>query len=235
MLILKQLRRKKNISQSDLADAIGVSLRTVQIYEKKNANIPIKNLNKIASYFEVGIDQLYAKEVNESAAIYGKSSPYSKKGITVSALDAGKYLLSVPLVMINEQAEYIEKCGRQEFLSTLSKVSFVIDQISVTHYLAFEISNNSMNNGLSNGIPQNAIVLGKQVPINEFSKNITDSKSFWVIVHKNGIMCKEITQYEAKERTLTCHSLNSSPEYLDFEISLDDVKELFEIVKKQVG
>lgn len=235
MLILKQLRRKKNISQTDLANALGLSLRTIQLYEKQNANIPIKNLTKIADYFEMGIDQLYAKEVNESDAKYGKSNVESKKGHSIRKMAPGKYLLTIPLVMAKEQIDYCNHIENQEFINNLVRISFMIEQVSIARYMAFEISNNSMHNGLVNGIPQMSIVLGKQVSKREMIKKINTENTYWVIVYEGTIMCKKITAYNKKANTITCHSLNDSPEYPDFEVPLGEVKEFFEILKKQVS
>jgi len=235
MFVLKQLRRKKNVNQSDLAKAIGLSLRTIQLYEKKDANIPRKNLTKIAQYFEVSIAQLYAQEVNEHDIIYEASTKDSKKGHEIRKIDAGKYLVTVPLVTIKNQNQYLQEYDNQEFIHALIKIGFVVERVSVKTYIAFEISNNAMNNGKVNSMPQKTVVLGKQFSVKEFKNKSSDRADLYcIIVHKEGIMCKEILSYDTKKGTIICHSLNTSPEYPDFEIALDDVKQVFEIIKKQV-
>ncbi|MEL6916092.1 MAG: helix-turn-helix domain-containing protein [Bacteroidota bacterium] len=235
MFILKQLRRKKNISQTDLAHAIGVSLRTIQLYERKDANIPNKNLTKIAQYFDVTISQLYAGEVNETDIIYDKQSGSSAKSHEIRKLGPGKYLLSAPLITLKEKEGYIKNYGASTFLDTRSKVGFVVDQVSVAHYTAFEISNNSMDNGQVNGIPQKAIVLGKLVKKKELKRKLRDFVgAYWIIVYRESIMCKEILAYDKKNGTILCHSLNDSPEFPDFELRLEEIKQLFMIIKKQV-
>lgn len=234
MLIIKHLRRKKNMSQTDLANAIDVSLRTIQLYEKKNANIPIKNLTKIAQHFEMGIDQLFAREVNESDINYRKSNRLKKKGHRISKLAPGKYLVEAPLIITKRQMEYIEKQGSDEFLNTLLRVGFVVEQVSVSDYLAFEISNSSMDNGLVTGIPAKAVVLGKQTSKMEVAKRTNESNINWVIVHEDSVMCKKIAAYDKKNEVITCHSLNKSPEFPDFELKVDDIKAFFRIIKKQV-
>lgn len=233
MLIIKQLRRKKNMSQTNLANSIGVSLRTIQLYEKKNANIPIKNLTKIANHFDIGIDQLYANEVNESGTNYDKKKKLLK-GHRISKLGPGKYLLEAPLITDKLQMNFIEKHGNNVFINSLPSIGFVLDQVSVASYLAFEISNASMDNGLINGIPKKAIVLCKQIAKKEVMKRAHDSNAKWVIVHKNSVMCKEITHYNRKNGIVTCHSLNNSPEFPDFVINLEEVKAFYMIIKKQI-
>jgi len=234
MLILKQLRRKKNISQSDLASIIGVSLRTIQLYEKKDANIPIKNLNKIADYFETGIDRLYAQEINEPNVTYDAKNLDPKKSHVINKLAAGKYLVAAPLVLREEQTNFSNNLKDIKILNGLPKVSFVVKQVSVGNYMAFEVPNSSMSNDLINGIPQRSIVLGKQVSKTNLAKKIKEEHSSWILVCKNTVMCKEIKVYNKKAESITCHSLNKSPEYPDFELPIDEVLAFFQIIKKQV-
>lgn len=236
MLIIKQLRRKKNVSQTNLANVIGVSLRTIQLYEKKDANIPIKNLTKIAQYFDMSIGQLYSQEVNEKDGAYDQQIVTSKKGHNITKLAPGKYLLSAPLITKKEEKRYADNHDSLIFLDKLAKVGFVVEQVSVARYIAFEISNDSMDNGELDGLPEGTIVLGKQVSKKDFKIKVreTDSQT-WILVYKARVMCKEITDYNRKEGTITCHSLNGSPEYPDFEIAFDQVRQFFTILKRQVN
>ncbi len=233
MFTLKLLRRKKNISQTELANAIEVSLRTIQLYEKKNANIPMKNLTKIADFFQVSISELYAAEVNEEDVSYTKSS--KEQSHTITKLEAGKYLLATPLIISFKQDEYVQKYDNTHFLKHTPKVGFVVDKVSVSNYVSFEITNNSMYNGTINSLPIKTIVLGKQITIKNFTKiYVNNIKSFWVIVLENGVMCKQISAFNKKEKSVTCHSLNESPEYPDFDIELNKIKQLFLVIKKQI-
>ena len=59
MIIIKQLRKQRKISQTVLANEIGVSLRTIQHYEKGDIDIPMRKLQKIARFFEVSISDMF--------------------------------------------------------------------------------------------------------------------------------------------------------------------------------
>lgn len=234
MLILKQLRRKKSITQSQLAETIGVSLRTIQIYEKENANIPRKRLDRIAAYFELRIDELYAREVNESDVIYEKEDANLKKAHTIQKLEPGKYLLSAPLIMGKGQLDFMKRIDDKTYLSNLPRIGFMVEQVAVGNYLAFEVTNNAMDNGLGNALPQKSIVLGKLISPKQVVKQIERENSYWVLVYGNSIMCKEITHYDKASKAIRCHSLNNSPEYSDFEVPIADVVAFYKIIKKQV-
>ena len=236
MFILKQLRRKKNISQSKLAGVIGVSLRTIQLYEKKDANIPIKNLTKIAQYFDLSIAELYSHErVNELGAKYESKPKLVRKGHTITKLAPGKYLVSAPLLMAMHHRKYIDGFDDDVFIATLPKISYIIDQVSVGKYMAFEIANDSMDDGTIGGLPNKSVVLGKLVPTSKLAATVRDDpRALWLIIHLESVMCKKITAFDKKNNTLTCHSLNNSPEYSEFELKIDEVKEFYKVIKRQV-
>lgn len=235
MYILKQLRRKKNISQTDLAREIGVSLRTIQLYERKDANIPIKNLTKIAEYFEMTIAELYLHEVNDIGENYIRKQPFTKHGSIFYPLDHGKYLIMAPLVLMEHYDGYIENIKEQYDKNHPFQAGFVIDFLEDEIYTAFEITGDSMDNDSVHAIPNKAIVLGLEIHKKAFTKGDT---TLWnkpyVLVCEDRIICKQITGFNREHETLHCHNLNSSPEYQDFELPLDEVLQVFRIVKKQL-
>jgi len=233
MFVLKQLRRKKKINQTDLARAIGVSLRTIQLYEKKNANIPIKNLTRIADYFDVSIAELYSHEVNEDREIYEVNSGTSDRSFSTKKIDAKKWVVSAPLVTSKKFPDYCDTMENQDFLRNLPILSFVVENVESGAYIAFEIIGNSMENGTTESIPNGSIVLGKEVSIEDLEVHGKFKSVKAIIVYGTNILCKEIIKYDLRQRSITCHSLNTSPEYADFEIPVSQVKQLFEVVKKQ--
>ncbi len=233
MFILKQLRRKKNINQTDLALAIGVSLRTIQLYEKKDANIPIKNLTKIAQYFDVTIAELYSHEVNEDAQGYGDRTG-GQKGTETRLIGHGKILMDVPLLLEADEQAYLTNVAKNEgFVNQLPRMSFVLRQEEEAHHMAFEVAGRSMDNGTLSGVPMNALVLGKEITLEALQQMVTEN-SIYIIVHSDGILCKAIQAVNKETKTIHCHSYNKSPEYVNFSIEFGKVLQLFEVVKKQI-
>ena len=55
---LKDLKTKNNVSQTDIANAVGLSLRGYQRYERGERKPDSDTLIKLASYFQVSIDYL---------------------------------------------------------------------------------------------------------------------------------------------------------------------------------
>ncbi|MFS4492831.1 XRE family transcriptional regulator [Maribacter sp. 2308TA10-17] len=232
MFVLKQLRRKKRINQTDLANAIGVSLRTIQLYEKKNANIPIKNLTKIAEYFEVTIAELYSQEVNEEEVVYG--SKFQNSTYLIKPIGTKKNIISIPLVTSENYSQYCREFQNEDFLSKLPVISFMIKDAVQGNLMAFEIVGSSMENDRIDGILNGSIVLGKEVPLENLTLNEKYKNSKAVIIYGESILCKELVRHDEKNETITCHSLNTSPEYADFEIPLNQIKQFFKVIKKQM-
>jgi len=57
-LKIKELRAKKNISQQELSDLIGVKRQYISQIETGDYNVTIDTLNKIANAFEINISDL---------------------------------------------------------------------------------------------------------------------------------------------------------------------------------
>ncbi|WP_256846883.1 helix-turn-helix domain-containing protein [Paenibacillus sp. Pae108] len=61
--ILRELRTKRNISQPELADALGINNRvSISNYENGKAEPKYEDLLKIAEYFNVTVDYLLGRE-----------------------------------------------------------------------------------------------------------------------------------------------------------------------------
>ncbi len=231
MRTIKQLRRSMGISQTQLAEVVGVSLRTIQNYEKKDANISTKNLSKIATYFDISITELYLQEENET---YTEKKAFIKHGCTFYPMDNAKHFVRVPLVLIERQKNYIESLAESRLGNSPFKTGFVIDFLDDDPHKAFEVSGDSMNDGSINAIPNKAIVLGIKVKLGAFSReNHLILNKTYVLVCKDRIICKKVADFNASQKTLRCQNLNTSPEYQDFDLSIEDVLEIFRVVKKQ--
>lgn len=236
MRVIKHLREKKRISQAKLADEIDVSPRTIQLYERENANIPIKNLTKIAEYFELSIAELYLQEFNDFRRVYNtKKQSFTKFGSVFYPLDYGKFLVMAPLILMEEHERYTKNISNGKAEKNIFQIGFVIDSAEETTHRAFEISGDSMNDNSIHGIPNKSIVLGLDQNKEDFT---SADNPLWnqayILVCKDRIMCKQITGFDPKKACIQCHNLNPSPEYQDFELALKDVLQIFKIVKKQI-
>lgn len=235
MYIIRQLRQKKGVNQSHLADAIGVSLRTIQNYERKDASIPSKNLAKIATYFDLTIAELYQRQLSENGEPYSKTKSFTKHGCVFYPMEHGKYHVVTPLVSVERQKNYIESLAESRLGNSPYKTAFIIDFLEDGPHKAFEVSGDSMNDGSIDAIPNKSIVLGIKTKKENFAiEGALMSKEPYVLVCKDRIICKEVASFDASNKTIRCQNLNQSPEYQDFDLAITDVLEVVRIFKKQL-
>jgi len=98
---IKELRNKRGISQTELAQAIGTTKRTVYAIEVENADIHLSLANKLAAYFGCSIDDLFITG-NSGNTITDKATWY------VHVVDHTAEALGKP---IWETAKMMERSG----------------------------------------------------------------------------------------------------------------------------
>lgn len=59
---LKELRKEKGLTQQNMADMMGITMRNYQRYEYGDINVPATTLNFFADYFGVTTDYLLGRE-----------------------------------------------------------------------------------------------------------------------------------------------------------------------------
>lgn len=233
MLEVKKIRKKLNLTQGALADKLGVNRRTVQKWESGESKM---SGNAVLKIQELEIKN-ELKGVNDIEVKEPLSYIKTKAGLVYEELKSGKYLLSAPLVPIKAHASYISEFQDIEFISELENTTWIVDTLGRGNYRAFEVMNDSMDDDSKRSFPDGSYVLGR-----ELQKHLWRNKLhiggvrgfyYWVIVHKQTIMIKEIVSHNVEKGIITCHSLNDSPEYQDFDLHLSDVIELYNIIKKQ--
>ena len=67
---LKALRKSRGASQQNMADMLGVSLRTYQFYERGEYEPNIAYLCSLADYFQVSLDYLVGRSERVEIAIH---------------------------------------------------------------------------------------------------------------------------------------------------------------------
>lgn len=86
--IIKQLRKDKNITQADLAKAVGVTTSSIGMYETEVRNPSYEVIVKLANYFDVTTDYLLNNSKKED--LMNNSNKQSKKIDTIAAHLEGK-------------------------------------------------------------------------------------------------------------------------------------------------
>lgn len=138
--------------------------------------------------------------------------------------------VKVPLVPIRAKAGYLVGYGDDVYIQTLPTVPVITDRTFHGKYRCFEVEGDSMDDGSRNAICDRDIILGREVSRQLWTCKLHYKDWLFVIVHQEGILVKQIVAHNVEEGTITCHSLN--PLYGDdFEIRLDEVAELYNVIK----
>lgn len=76
---LRQLRQNANLTQSQLAESLGIAFSTVSMYERGEREPDFEMLETIADHFNVSMDFLYGKK---TTLLANNLTPHENKVIT---------------------------------------------------------------------------------------------------------------------------------------------------------
>ena len=141
-------------------------------------------------------------------------------------------VMMVPLVSQYAHAGYMSGFADSEYMDSLPKVPFPMDEEHHGEYVCFEVRGDSMDDGMRHSYAQGDIVLCRNVDKLYWMKKLHyNAWNAFVIVHKEGIVLKQIVAHDVERGIITVHSFN--PYYEDFDIDLRDVYQILNVVKTQ--
>ncbi|NDV58941.1 S24 family peptidase [Bacteroides sp. 519] len=158
----------------------------------------------------------------------------TKNGMKYYAQGGGKYILRVPLVPYDAYARFEHEGSLELDRDEWEEVDFEVDVIGRGNYMAFKVRGDSMDDGTRKSFAQGEIVLVRELERIFWRDELRLKRyPYWVIAFGNSILLKQITEQDLETGDIICHSLNSSPEYRDFTVNLDEVQLLGNVIKKK--
>lgn len=133
MLNFKELRKKKNYTQKEFSELIGVSLRALSNYENGNTDISLKKVQEIADILEVDFFDLFEKKkidiykVEEPTETYGKTEKIELDLLLKnnSLLKEQNQLQEELITMLKDKLQYTEEklqqCEQDKNISQVTK------------------------------------------------------------------------------------------------------------------
>lgn len=234
---LKYLIEKEGVTAYRIWKDTSITKGTIANYIEGKTNPNKSNISILANYFNVTEKWLLKGEGNmdRSDGIKGEA-PYliTKSGVKYYEMSNGKYRMRVPFVPVKAYAKYIDEYRDAEFLGgEFEEFDFIVDKIGLGRYFAFEIKGDSMDDYTKRSLSDGDIVLARELSKEHWRNKLhTDNFPNWIIVLDNTILCKQIAEQNTEKGYIVCRSLNPSPEYTDFEIKLDKVYQLCNIVQR---
>lgn len=234
-LDIKENRKKLKLTQEELAKLLGVSKRTVINYEKGEVIPETKSelLRKIFSESENEIPRK-VKYINDVVVLNTDEEIEvfrNKNGINFYLYPDDSIKIEVPVLPFEAYASSQIECYFDENYTNkeFNKINFSVDRIGKGVYLGFKTKNDSMNGGGLYDTPSGAEVLGREI-----------GRHLWLSLHKNdygfilmtksSILHKDITSYNSDTGMFTLHSRN--PLESDFEMSINDIYRIFNVIKR---
>lgn len=141
-----------------------------------------------------------------------------------------KTIMHVPLVNKYAYAGYLSGFGDAEYIHSLPAVPMIADREGRGTYMAFEVKGDSMDDGTSRSYENGDIVICRMIAQHHWANKLHIDKYDFVVVHRTaGILLKRIVRHNTAQGLITLHSLN--PLYEDLTVSLDEVAQLFNVIR----
>lgn len=240
--LLSHLKKSKNAVGVSIGDKNGMRLTHVvsgrnEISEKLAADIVETYPNISYDWLLNGQGEMFKKDYpiqsNVTQIISEPETNYkTKNGSQFFELKNGKFRITVKKIPVKAFASYLSDFQNVEFLEEMEDVSFTVDKLKKGNYLCFEVEEDSMNGGGINDTPDGAELLCRELERQYWKDGFKGAKYGWVIVHNKTVVFKDLVDFDNKTGDITCRSRSGLPQHPDFRINLDDVLQIFKVIKR---
>lgn len=202
---MRKLRKQLKLTQDQFAAKLEIKRSLLGAYEEGRAEPKLELLQKIAAVFNVSVDDLIGKDLDEGALVSPMSLSKGKEVLVVTSDLNGKD--NIELVPLKAAAGYLNGYADTEFVKELPK--FQLPILKQGTYRAFEISGDSML-----PILPGTIVIGEYV---EDIRKIKSGKTYIVVSQREGVVYKRVFNYleESGKLFLVSDNRHYSPYQLD--------------------
>jgi len=210
---LKYLRKKKSITQQQLADILGIKRSLVGAYEEYRAEPKYDLLKKMANYFALSMDELVNDTIDDR---WRPKTTADKSSIRVLSITVDKDdNENIQLVPVKASAGYLNGYADPEYIEELPR--FNLPMFSDGTYRAFELKGDSML-----PLESGTIVVGQYV---DDWKNLKLGETYVVVSRSEGVVYKRLTNRIHPVKGLKLVSDNT--EYEPYYIPQDDILEIW--------
>ncbi len=210
---IKFLRKKKGLTQQQFADELGIKRSLIGAYEEERADPKYDLLKKIATYFDISIDDFINESIDENWLPGSKNAQTNIRVLSISVdKDENE---NIELVPLKASAGYLNGYADPEYVAQLPK--FYLPMFKQGTFRAFEIKGDSM-------LP----LVSGTIIIAEYLENWIDVKQneTYIIISKNdGVVYKRIGNKFKESKKLKLVSDN--PVYEPYEVGGEDILEIW--------
>jgi transcriptional regulator with XRE-family HTH domain len=216
---IQYLRKKKGLTQEQLAHKIGINRSAIGAYEENRAEPRLKVLQSLAFYFNVSLDALVNQTPETiSDASHAANAPLRILPITI---DRATDRELIPLVPVKAAAGYLNGYGDIDFIEQLPQFQMPFTELAAERsYRIFQTRGDSML-----PVPHGAYVICRYI---EDWKQIKNGRCYVLITQTEGVVYKRVYADGAGENSLTL--LSDNREYSPYIVPLKEVREIWEAV-----
>ncbi|MCK6616687.1 MAG: LexA family transcriptional regulator [Cyclobacteriaceae bacterium] len=210
---LKFLRGRQGLTQKQLAEKLKLNQPVIGAYEEGRALPPLPALQKLATLFQVSLDDLANTDLSKPGHLFKQASS-SKEVLAITVDRTGRE--NVELVSQKAAAGYLNGYQDPEYISELPKIQLpVLPQNRTVR--AFEIKGDSML-----PVPSGSIVFGEYI---EKIAQVKNGKAYVLVTQGEGIVFKRVFFLDNQPDKLLLVSDNKT--YQPYFIALSDVREVW--------
>ncbi|MGB5981090.1 MAG: hypothetical protein WBG46_02995 [Nonlabens sp.] len=224
-VVLKQLNLRFPVAE--ISRSTGEAKGNISSFINNKKPVSDNFIQKVVKSFNLDLSQL---ERSLEASERNVVTP--KNGLTFKEMENGQYTVAVPLIPFEAHAQYLSETDDVHYLEDYEEVTFIVDQVGHGHYKAFSVKGDSMDGGSIMDTADGAIVLARELLRTHWKDGFRSTDYGWIIITQHNILFKDILDYDLEQGIITCHSRNPSPEYSDFELSLDEIHQIFKVIKR---
>lgn len=212
-----------------------INLLKLDDFEKESDQFKAKSILDVIKAPEEAYNFILPKSTKSNARDIGHHLDEDIES-DITEISPGYYLLTTELVPVQAQAGYLAGYQDQEFIETLPKYRTTVSRYARGKYRHFEASGDSMDNGdIREAIPDGTILMCREIKHDLWSSKLHTHKwPNYIFVHRTeGVIVKQIAHQDLTNGVLVLHSLNPNKDkYPDFEVNLDDILEIYNVVKR---
>ncbi len=219
-------RESKSLTQAELAKSLHVGRSTIAQIEAGNANITIKMLQELVTIYNIDLNDFLTNDAINVPLKYELNNHLNTVSEPSPTYLTREDTMQVRVVEEYAYAGYTHGFRDKEFIDHLPVRE--TKKRDGGNYLFFKIVGDSMDYDGRKCINSGDELLTKELPTSFWKYKLHIPKVF-IIVHKDGILCKEIIDHDVDKGIVTCHSFN--PKIKDFKLNLKDVSQLWYMVE----
>ncbi len=218
---IKFLRKKKNLTQQQFADILGIKRSMVGAYEEDRASPKMDNTKQIANYFGITVDELVSEKItdkwiDEKEKLQAKENEIKAGNLRILSITVDKDdNENIELVPVKASAGYVNGYSDPEFVKELPK--FHLPMLKGGTFRAFEIKGDSML-----PIQPGSIVVGEYL---DDWKQIKSNDTYIVVSKNEGIVYKRIITKSKENKSFVMKSDNKV--YEPYNMDLDEILEIW--------